>query len=58
MKQVSGLTSFKCNVVLVLNLVQLLDIGERVEVQLHTFLTLAPDGDEWASSLPGRFTPR
>jgi hypothetical protein len=32
-------------------------IGE-VEVQLHTFLTLAYDGGEWSASCPGHFTPR
>jgi hypothetical protein len=45
------------NVVPVLDLVQFLYMGERMEVLLLTFLTLAPDGDEWASSLPGRFPP-
>jgi len=29
-----------------------------VEVQLHTFLTLALDRDEWSTSHPGHFTPR
>jgi len=27
----------------------------RVEVELHTFLTLAVDGGEWSASCPGRF---
>jgi len=45
------------NVVPVLDLVQFLDIGEHMEVQILTFLTLTPCGDEWASSLPGRFSP-
>jgi hypothetical protein len=31
------------------------DTWERVEVQLHTFLTSALDGPEWSVSLPGRF---
>jgi len=30
----------------------------REEVQLHTFLTLAPDGDEWSASCPGHFPPQ
>jgi len=29
-----------------------------VEVQLHTFLTSALDGDEWSTSRTGCFTPR
>jgi hypothetical protein len=29
-----------------------------VEVQLHVFLNLAPDGGEWSASRPSRFTPR
>jgi len=33
------------NVVPVLDLVQFLDMGERMEVLLLTFLTLARDGD-------------
>jgi len=45
------------NVVPVLDLVQFLNIGECVEVQLRTFLSLAPDGDEWASPLPGHLPP-
>jgi hypothetical protein len=28
-----------------------------VEVQRHTFLTAALEGDEWSDSRPGRFTP-
>jgi hypothetical protein len=28
-----------------------------MEVQLHEFLTSAPDGCEWWAPLPGRFTP-
>jgi len=28
-----------------------------VEVQLHTFLTSALDGDEWSTSRTGRFIP-
>jgi hypothetical protein len=27
------------------------------EVYLHSFLSSAPDGDEWSTSLPGRFIP-
>jgi hypothetical protein len=45
------------NAVPVLDLVQFLNIGECMEVQLHTFLSLAPDGDEWASPLPGHSSP-
>jgi hypothetical protein len=30
----------------------------RVDVWLHTFLTLALDGGEWSASHPGCFTPR
>ena len=41
----------------VLDLVQFLNIGECMEVQLHTFLSLAPDGDEWVSPLPGHSYP-
>jgi len=26
-----------------------------VEVQLHAFLTLAPDGSQWSASCPGLF---
>jgi hypothetical protein len=26
------------------------------EIQLHSFLTSAPDGDEWSMSRPDRFT--
>ena len=26
-------------------------------VQLHTFVTSAPDGGHWSTLLPGRFTP-
>jgi hypothetical protein len=29
-----------------------------VQVQLHSFLTLALDGGEWSTSRLGRFTPR
>ena len=29
---------------------------EGVEVQLHSFLTLALDGGEWSKSSPGLFT--
>jgi len=28
-----------------------------MQVQLHGFLTLALDGDEWSASLSGRSTP-
>jgi hypothetical protein len=28
-----------------------------VEIQLHTFLTLALDGGEWSASHPSHFTP-
>jgi hypothetical protein len=31
---------------------------EEVKVQLHAFLTLALDGDEWSASPPIHFTPR
>jgi hypothetical protein len=30
---------------------------EVVEVQVHTFLTLALDGDEWSPSRPSLYTP-
>jgi len=30
----------------------------RVELKLHSFLTLALDGGEWSVSRPGRFTFR
>jgi len=29
-----------------------------VEVQLHSFLTMALDGSQWSVSLPGSFSPR
>jgi hypothetical protein len=29
----------------------------EVEIQLHLFLILAPDGGEWSASRPVRFTP-
>jgi hypothetical protein len=29
-----------------------------VEIQLHTYLNLAVDGDEWSASRPDRFTPK
>ena len=28
-----------------------------MDVQLHSFLTLAPDGGEWPASLPGHCRP-
>jgi len=28
-----------------------------VDIQLHTFLTLALDGGEWSASHPSHFTP-
>ena len=31
---------------------------EEVEVQFHSFLAVALDGDEWSMSYPGHFTPR
>ena len=31
--------------------------GGGVEVQFHSFLTLALDADEWSTSRPGRYTP-
>ena len=30
---------------------------ERVEVELHSFLTMAVDGGEWSPPGPSRFTP-
>ena len=27
-------------------------------VQLHSFLVSAPDGSQWSTSRPGRFTPK
>jgi len=32
--------------------------GGGAEVELHSFLTSALNGDEWLTSLPVRFTPR
>jgi hypothetical protein len=29
----------------------------RVEIELYTFLTSAPDGGEWSTSRQGHFTP-
>jgi hypothetical protein len=29
-----------------------------VEIQHHTFLTIALEGGEWSASCPGHFTPR
>ena len=31
--------------------------GGGAEVLFHSFLTLAVDGGEWSTSLPGRFNP-
>jgi hypothetical protein len=30
---------------------------ERVDVEIHVFLTSVVVGGEWSASLPGRFTP-
>jgi hypothetical protein len=35
-----------------------LKIYGRVEVQLHAFLTLTPDGDEWSVECLGHHNPR
>jgi len=47
----------KGKIIPVLNKAQRHENVQRVEVQIHTWLSWALDGSEWTATLPGRLNP-